>query len=277
MDPSNTPSTSTDVSAIEVDILHLINEHRAGLKLTPLAFYAPIQSTSRQHSNNMATGSVPFGHAGFSERANRLVNTLQGSAAAENVAIGQRSAQEVVQSWLNSAQHRQNIEGDFNLTGISAVRDSNGDWVFTQLFIKAPSPSTSALATATGSAEQQLNYQIHDRINQHRIQQYLPALQINPHVQVVALQHAQDMAVGNLGFGHQGFEDRARSLLGKLGGKSAAENVALAPADAAQIVQNWLESSGHRNNIEGNFNLTGIGIAKGDDGRVYCCQLFIER
>lgn len=275
MDPSNMPST--DVSAMEVDILHLINEHRAGLKLAPLAFYAPIQSASRQHSNNMATGSVPFGHAGFSERANRLVNALRGSAAAENVAIGQRSAQEVVQSWLNSAQHRQNIEGDFNLTGISAVRDPNADWVFTQLFIKAPSPSASALSTATGSAEQQLNYQIHDRINQHRVHQFLPALQINPHVQVVALQHAQDMAAGKVGFGHQGFEERARRLLGKLGGKSAAENVALAPADAARIVQHWLDSSGHRNNIEGNFNLTGIGIAPGSDGRVYCCQLFIER
>ncbi len=186
MDPSNTPPTSTDVSDMEVDILKLINEHRAGLKLKPLAFYAPIQGASRQHSNNMAAGSVPFGHAGFSKRANRLVNALRGSAAAENVAIGQRSAQEVVQSWLNSAQHRQNIEGDFNLTGISAVRDRNGDWVFTQLFIKAPSPSASAPSPATGSAEQQLNYQIHDRINQHRVQQYLPALQINPHIPVAA-------------------------------------------------------------------------------------------
>lgn len=277
MDPSNTPPASTDVSAMEVDILQLINVHRTGLKLPPLAFYAPIQSASQQHSNNMATGSVPFGHTGFSERANRLVNALRGSAAAENVAIGQRSAQEVVQSWLNSAQHRQNIEGDFNLTGISAIRDSNGDWVFTQLFIKAPSPSATTLSNDNGNAEQQLNYQIHDRINQHRIQQYLPALQINPHIQVVAVQHAQDMANGKVGFGHQGFEDRARLLLGKLGGKSAAENVALAPADAHKIVQNWLESSGHRNNIEGHFNLTGIGIAKGSDGRVYCCQLFIER
>ncbi len=85
------------------------------------------------------------------------------------------------------------------------------------------------------------------------------------------------MAKGKVGFGHQGFEERARRLLGQLNGKSAAENVALGPADAAQIVQNWLESSGHRNNIEGNFSLTGIGIAKGDDGRLYCCQLFIER
>lgn len=276
MDDPNIIQPTTEVSAMEMDILHLVNEHRAGLNLEPLAFYAPIQTASQQHSNNMAMGSVPFGHAGFSERANRLVKALHGSAAAENVAIGQRSAQEVVQSWLNSAQHRQNIEGDFNLTGISAVRDRNSDWVFTQLFIKAPSP-TATLGPTTGSADQQLNYLIHDRINQHRIQQYLPALQINPHVQVVAVQHAQDMAAGKVAFGHQGFEERARQLLSKLGGKSAAENVALAPADAGQIVQHWLDSSGHRNNIEGAFSLTGIGVAKGNDGRVYCCQLFIER
>ena len=157
------------------------------------------------------------------------------------------------------------------------MRDRNGDWVFTQLFIKAPLPSTTPLAQATGSAEPQLNYQIHDLVNQHRIQQYLPALQINPHVQVVAVEHAQAMANGSTSFGHSGFEERARQLLGQLGGKSAAENVALAAADASQIVQHWLDSTGHRNNIEGNFTLTGIGVAQGKDGRVYCCQLFVEQ
>lgn len=277
MESPCTTRPMTDVSAMELDILQLVNEHRAGLDLSPLSFYAPIQTASQQHSNNMAKGSVPFGHAGFSERANRLVKALRGSAAAENVAIGQRSAAEVVQSWLNSTQHRQNIEGNFNLTGISAVRDGNGDWVFTQLFIKAPTPNTTdATQPETGQAEQQLNYQIHELINQHRIQQYRSALQINPYIQVIAVQHAQDMASGKVPFGHQGFEERARQLLGKLGAQSAAENVALAPADATQITQSWLDSTSHRNNIEGAFSLTGIGIAQGDDHRVYCCQIFIE-
>lgn len=130
------------VSDIEIEILQLVNEHRATLDLPPLIFYLTVQEASFQHSNNMARGSVPFGHAGFSERANQLVESLGGSAASENVAMGQRSAREVVQSWLNSEQHRKNIEGDFNLTGISVVKDKNGERLFTQLFIKAPQPNS---------------------------------------------------------------------------------------------------------------------------------------
>lgn len=268
----------TDVSAIEIEILQLINEHRATLNLPQLAFHAPIQESSHQHSNNMARGSVPFGHTGFSERANHLVQVLRGTAASENVAMGQRSAQEVVQSWLNSAQHRKNIEGDFNLTGISVVKDKNGERVFTQLFIKAPAPRM----TADGPTEEQpitnnLNYHIFEHINQHRAKQHLPLLQINPHIQVAATQHAQDMADGKSPFGHDGFEERARILLSKLGGSSVAENVALGSAHAERIVQSWLESSGHRNNLEGDFDWTGIGIAQANDEQYYYCQIFIKK
>jgi uncharacterized protein YkwD len=243
-----------------------------------LAFHAPIQEASYQHSNNMAQGSVPFGHAGFSERANRLVQALGGTAASENVAMGQRSAQEVVQSWINSAQHRKNIEGDFNLTGISVVKDAAGERVFTQLFIQAPLPdATSKTNTSTPDGASNLNYHLFERINQHRSKQYLPLLQINPHIQVAATQHAQDMAAGKAAFGHAGFEERARSLLNKLGGSSAAENVALGNSNAERIVQTWLDSSGHRNNIEGDFDWTGIGVAQASDQQYYYCQLFIKK
>ncbi|MGH1339132.1 MAG: CAP domain-containing protein [Aureispira sp.] len=268
----------TNVSDIEIEILQLVNEHRATLNLSPLAFYLPIQEASYQHSNNMAHGSVPFGHTGFSERANSLVQSLGGSAASENVAMGQRSAHEVVQSWLNSAQHRKNIEGDFNLTGISVVRDKNGERVFTQLFIKAPHPNTYDTDTEEKTAlSDNINYHIFEQINQHRAQQYLPLLQINPHIQVAATQHAQDMADGRQSFGHEGFQERARVLLHKLSGTSVAENVALGSANAERIVQTWLESSGHRNNIEGDFDWTGIGIALSSDQQYYYCQIFIKK
>lgn len=268
----------TDVSAIEIEILQLINEHRATLNLSPLAFHAPIQEVSYQHSNNMARGSVPFGHNGFSERANNLVQLLNGSAASENVAMGQRSAKEVVQSWLNSTQHRKNIEGNFNLTGISVVKDKNGERVFTQLFIKAPPPhANTPNPIEKAPVSNNLNYHIFERINQHRAQQYLPLLEINPHIQLTATQHTQDMANGRQPFGHEGFEERARVLLSKLGGSSVAENVALGNANPKQIVQTWLESSGHRNNIEGDFNWTGIGITQANDQQYYYCQIFIKK
>jgi len=267
-----------DISDLELEILQLINQHRATLSLSPLAFHPSIQAASFQHSTNMANKIVPFGHEGFSERANNLVQNLKGSAASENVAMGQRTAQEVVQGWLNSSGHRNNIEGDFNLTGISVAKTQQGENIFTQLFINAPSPITTlSTLPKEGNSEINLNYAILKLINKHRAGQYLSPLQMNPHIQVIATQHAEDMAAGKIPFGHQGFEERAKMLLSKLHGSSVAENVASGQENAPSIVNSWLDSNSHRNNIEGDFNLTGIGIAKSENQKMFYCQILIKK
>ena len=272
-----------EISNFEVEILQGINQHRAGLNLAPLSFHDPIQEMSWQHSNNMATGAVAFGHEGFAERANKLIQILDGTAASENVALGQRTTEEVVKSWLDSAGHRKNIEGDYNLTGISVVKNEQGENVFTQIFIKAPNPAgispNPPIATnnSDSSEEVNLNYALLKLVNKHRAGQYLSPLQINPHIQVAATQHAQDMANGTVPFSHDGFQERAKRLIEKLSGSSVAENVAVGQDDSLVIVNSWLESEGHRSNIEGDFNLTGIGVARSEDNRMYYCQIFIKK
>jgi len=275
-----------NVSDFEVEILQLINNHRATLDLDPLSFHDPIQETSTLHSNNMAQGAVPFGHQGFAERANQLIQLLNGSAASENVAMGQRTTEEVVNSWLNSAGHRKNIEGDYNLTGISVIKTPQGENIFTQIFIKAPNPTiiASSPAVATNKTDEgetekstNINYLLLKKINEHRASQDLAPLQINPHIQVAATQHAQNMASGNIPFSHDGFQERAKFLIEKLSGSSVAENVAVGQEDTELIIHSWLDSAGHRKNIEGNFNLTGIGIALGEDKKMYYCQIFIKK
>lgn len=268
----------SDISNLEVEILQLINRHRTTLGFAPLAFYEPIQQISLQHSNNMANGSVPFGHDGFAERANQLIELLRGTAASENVAMGQRTAAEVVKSWLSSEGHRKNIEGDYNLTGISVVKNPDGDYLFTQVFIKSPVPSVlSPTDDSISDFSDNLNYNLLKRINKHRAGQYLPALEANQDIQIAANQHAQDMANNKIPFSHEGFQERAKSLLGKLNGKSVAENVAVGQDNAAVITNSWLDSNSHRSNIEGDFNLTGIGVARSDDNKMYYCQIFIKK
>ena len=76
----------------------------------------------------MASGRTPLGHEGFSSRIQSISNQLGGpiTRSAENVAYGSKSAKEVVSNWLNSPGHRQNIEGEFNLTGIGVARNKRG-------------------------------------------------------------------------------------------------------------------------------------------------------
>jgi uncharacterized protein YkwD len=58
-----------------------------------------------------------------------------------------------------------------------------------------------------------------------------------------------------------------------------AENVAWndRPEDlsARVAVAGWLQSAGHRANIEGNYLSTGIGVARAPGGALYYTQIFV--
>src|SRR5580692_2173027 len=114
-------------------------------------------------------------------------------------------------------------------------------------------------------------------VNEFRRSKGLPALQANSYISSIALGHSRDMLTGKSPFGHDGFRqriDKISSRLGKL--HVAAENVASGPMDAREVVDGWLHSPGHRRNIMGDFQLTGIGVAEGSNGMIYFTQIFVR-
>jgi uncharacterized protein YkwD len=58
-----------------------------------------------------------------------------------------------------------------------------------------------------------------------------------------------------------------------------AENVALNSRSGDALVrsvsQGWIASAGHRSNLEGPYQWTGVGVAQGDGGAYYVTQLFV--
>ena len=112
-------------------------------------------------------------------------------------------------------------------------------------------------------------------VNEYRRSKGLPALQPNSFISSVALGHSRDMLSGKSPFGHDGFRDRINLISKRLGKLHvAAENVASGPMSAREVVDGWLHSPGHRRNIEGDFRLTGIGLAFRKDGNIYFTQIF---
>ena len=118
---------------------------------------------------------------------------------------------------------------------------------------------------------------ISDAINAYRVVHGLSPLKLNSLISEEAENHSRDMANKIVPFGHAGFYARTRTLA-KLfpHSHSAAENAAYADIDTEEVVKQWIKSPGHRKNIEGNYNLTGIGIARDKNGRVYVTQLFLR-
>ncbi len=120
---------------MEGQILKIINEHRRSIDLGDLVYNKAVYNEAKQHSISMASGETPFSHDGFDERFERLVKVIGANSMSENVALGQTTAQDVVDSWLGSKGHKENIEGNFNLTGIGIARGNDGDLYFTQIFL----------------------------------------------------------------------------------------------------------------------------------------------
>lgn len=121
--------------AIEHDILYLINRHREANKLPPLIENTTMAAEARQHSIDMASHRIAFGHDGLDTRTKSISAHVKGvTQVGENVAYGTMTAQQVVNAWLNSPGHRRNIEGKYRFTGIGVARDSKSQLYFTQIF-----------------------------------------------------------------------------------------------------------------------------------------------
>ncbi len=125
-------------SAMEKSIHQQINQYRQSRKLPPLTLDTRISAQAKIHSQNMASGKVPFSHDGFDARVTIIRRQIPYRAAAENVAFNQgypNPAEQAVDGWIKSDGHRVNIEGQYNLTGIGVVKNAKNEYYFTQLFI----------------------------------------------------------------------------------------------------------------------------------------------
>ena len=119
---------------------------------------------------------------------------------------------------------------------------------------------------------------VFQKINRYRVSQNLPALARNLAIDNQARIHSQNMASGKIAFGHNGFSGRVAAT-GIASSSGYAENVTYNQRHqdpSSQAVQSWLRSSGHLENIRGNYDLTGVGVASNNQGKIYFTQIFLR-
>jgi uncharacterized protein YkwD len=125
---------------LERQTFDLINVYRSEHDLPKLTWSPEIAQLARQHSRDMATGEVDFGHGGFGDRMDKLRELFPGMhGGGENVFESDDTgnlAQFAVATWLKSPPHLHNIRGDFNYSGLGLWRSRTGACYFTQIFIK---------------------------------------------------------------------------------------------------------------------------------------------
>lgn len=115
-------------------------------------------------------------------------------------------------------------------------------------------------------------------VNEYRAQKHLPPLTMNVKISAEAAHHSIAMAKKSIPFGHSSFNTRIQHINHEIKDyKAGAENVAYYKTNAKKLVEAWISSPGHRRNILGNYNLTGIGIAYGKNGWAYYTQIFVRQ
>ncbi|WEK34818.1 MAG: CAP domain-containing protein [Candidatus Pseudobacter hemicellulosilyticus] len=133
----------------------------------------------------------------------------------------------------------------------------------------APRPTTTA-SLATG-----LEDDILALVNQYRKSKGLSPLTNNFTLTEEARKHTMAMATNRVPFGHANFNIRSKVITSKVDGTSAvAENVAVGSQTAKEVVDGWIKSAPHRKNMEGNYRLSGIGVARSQNAKLYFTQLF---
>ncbi len=110
-------------------------------------------------------------------------------------------------------------------------------------------------------------------LNEHRLFIGKSTLTVNCVATQLAIEHNEYMIEQNQ-ISHDGFSERFQSLQQEVNARSAGENVASGYTSAQSVMTAWLNSEGHKANIEGNFTHIGIAAVRNDQGRLYYTQLF---
>jgi uncharacterized protein YkwD len=110
-------------------------------------------------------------------------------------------------------------------------------------------------------------------VNRERQKNGFPPVAGDPVLSAIAQNHAEDM--GRRGyFNHTSPE--GKDLFERLAGaqvcyRRAAENIAWGYSSPTSLVRGWMNSSGHRKNILGDFTKAGVGLYRG-----YCVLVLIR-
>lgn len=138
--PEETPEESPEVQdqayVYGMRITELVNEHRAAAGLAPVQYSAKISKAAQVRAVEIEKS---FSHTRPDGRYFSTVFAEHGISyrySGENIAWGQKSPEEVVNAWMNSAGHRANIlNAKFTQLGVGYRQNARGVNYFTQLFI----------------------------------------------------------------------------------------------------------------------------------------------
>jgi uncharacterized YkwD family protein len=126
--PTSTTQTTSSLSAYEQKVVDLTNQERAKNGLAALKVDVTLSKMAHEKSRDMSANGY-FSHTSPTYGSPFDMMKKYGITyryAGENIAMGQRTPEEVVKAWMNSEGHRKNIlSPNYNYIGVGYVSQGN--------------------------------------------------------------------------------------------------------------------------------------------------------
>ena len=127
--------TTYNYNDAEIETMKLINDYRVSIGLNALERINHISYKCQEHNKYMIANNA-VDHNDFVARSENIMQVLGAKKVGENVAYNYKTSQAVVQGWLESAGHKENIEGDYTHFGLAVTTDAAGRKYYTNIFAK---------------------------------------------------------------------------------------------------------------------------------------------
>ena len=134
-DQESNSGVNQELKNLANEVVRLVNAQRAANGLKALEIDVNVQSAAQVRAkeiNTVFSHTRPNGTSCFTALKE---NNVSYRGAGENIASGQTSAQQVMNSWMNSEGHRANIlNSKFTKIGVGVYKTSSGRYCWTQMF-----------------------------------------------------------------------------------------------------------------------------------------------
>ncbi|MEQ5790113.1 CAP domain-containing protein [Muricauda sp. NFXS6] len=112
-------------------------------------------------------------------------------------------------------------------------------------------------------------------VNDHRESIGLNILENSPPAYKYAEEH-NDYMISRNSLSHDNFEARASKIAAEINAQLISENVARYYTSAEVTLDAWINSTSHKDAMEGDFSHTTLSIELDKDGRPYFTQIFMK-
>lgn len=137
-DNNSNDTINSDFTKEQLEVLEIVNKERKANGLKPLTLNKELSNVATVKSQDMINKGY-FDHTSptYGSPFDMMKSFgISYKAAGENIAKGQKTPSEVMNSWMNSPGHRANIlSPNFTELGVGVAKDSKGTIYWTQMFI----------------------------------------------------------------------------------------------------------------------------------------------